>query len=69
MRIKPHMRNLDPDEIINAAKDSMFGLGNEGFCVECGAGRGGCEPDAQNYECENCGKRAVFGAEELMMSI
>lgn len=39
-----------------------------GFCVACGAEQGGCEPDARNYECENCGHHSVFGAEELLVS-
>lgn len=26
----------------------------------------GAEPDAQNYECESCGKNGVFGADELV---
>jgi len=40
---------------------------NSGFCTECGAERDGCEPDARNYECPECGKRKVFGAEELLL--
>lgn len=38
-----------------------------GFCIECGAERDGCEPDARNYPCDECGKNKVFGAEELAM--
>lgn len=37
-----------------------------GLCVECGAEAYGVEPDARRYECEQCGARAVFGAEELL---
>jgi len=39
-----------------------------GFCVACGAEQGGCEPDARNDECENCGHHSVFDAEELLIS-
>jgi len=39
----------------------------EGFCVQCGESQGGCEPDAREYECENCGKPLVYGAEELIL--
>jgi hypothetical protein len=38
-----------------------------GFCTACGEEQGGCEPDACNYECESCGAKSVFGAEELLM--
>mgnify|MGYP001566155748 CR=1 FL=1 len=38
-----------------------------GFCIACGAEAGGVEPDARRYECECCGERAVYGAEELLL--
>ena len=38
-----------------------------GFCLACGAEAYGVEPDARKYRCETCGKRAVYGAEELML--
>jgi hypothetical protein len=38
-----------------------------GFCRSCGAEHDGCEPDARNYLCDECGQRLVFGAEELLL--
>ena len=38
-----------------------------GFCVSCGAERECCEPDAREYECEECGQNSVYGAEELVV--
>jgi DNA-directed RNA polymerase subunit RPC12/RpoP len=38
-----------------------------GFCLECGAEAYWVEPDAREYECEACGARAVYGAEELLL--
>ncbi len=38
-----------------------------GLCLECGAERGCCEPDARRYRCEECNARAVYGIEELML--
>jgi len=38
-----------------------------GFCIECGAERDSCEPDAREYECEECGQNSVYGAEELLV--
>jgi hypothetical protein len=29
----------------------------------------GVEPDAREYECEACGEREVYGAQELLMGI
>lgn len=42
---------------------------NAGFCVACGCDACGVEPDARNYECEECGERKVFGAEELLFHV
>ena len=52
-------RTFSLEQIEEAMQDYI------GFCVECGAERECCEPDARKYECEECGARAVYGAEEL----
>ena len=39
-----------------------------GMCLACGAlAYDGCEPDARGYECEECGARKVYGAEECLI--
>ena len=38
-----------------------------GFCVQCGAEKDGCEPDARKYKCDACGQMSVYGAEELVV--
>lgn len=60
---------LTAEYLEEAVKDSMFGMGNPGFCLECGAERDGCEPDAENYECYECGAMAVMGAENIYMMV
>ena len=40
---------------------------NLGFCIACGEEAYGVEPDARRYECESCGKKKVYGAEELLI--
>lgn len=53
---------LDLDRIMEAIEnDEMMG-----FCKSCGFEQDGCEPDARNYTCEDCGEDQVFGAEELL---
>jgi len=47
------------EEIMEASENQC------GFCTECGEERECCEPDAREYECEECGAFAVYGAEEL----
>lgn len=37
-----------------------------GFCTACGEEADGCEPDASEYECAECGAHAVEGAENLL---
>lgn len=51
----------------DAVRRQMFELDNPGFCLACGEEQEGCEPDARRYECEACGERKVYGAEELLM--
>lgn len=60
-------KSITADRIESAVESEMFGLENPGFCIACGADADGCEPDARNYKCEECGKREVFGAEELLL--
>jgi len=40
---------------------------SSGFCIKCGAERDCCEPDAREYECDECKKKSVYGAEELVL--
>ncbi len=40
---------------------------NPGFCLACGFEQEGCEPDARQYECDECGSRMVYGAEEVLI--
>jgi hypothetical protein len=40
----------------------------DGLCLACGEwSYGEVEPDARNYLCESCGKRAVYGTEECVL--
>lgn len=55
---KRYVPNLD--EIREMDRDC------DGFCVACGMTQP-AEPDAVKYECEDCGKRLVFGAEQLLL--
>lgn len=48
--------------------EAMFGMDfDAGVCIECGNRQGGCEPDAENYECEACGEFKVFGLEQALL--
>lgn len=52
---------------VQATENDLYSDDNLGGCTGCGNLQGGCEPDARNYECEECGKRLVFGLEELAL--
>lgn len=56
---------VDIDQVITAAQadDSI------GICTECGFEQDSCEPDARQYECQNCGHMTVFGAQELAIML
>ena len=66
MKIHP---SLTIEKIMEAVERSQTTLDNPGFCLACGNEQDGCEPDARNYECEECGALKVFGAEECMVMI
>lgn len=39
---------------------------NIGICQECGAERECCEPDADGYDCPDCGAMEVQGVDNLL---
>ena len=62
---KREKQMIDEIEIMEAIENDE----NAGFCKACGNKQYGCEPDARNYECEECGKNEVYGAEEMILEI
>lgn len=62
-------KSLTVARVMKAIEREMSSLDNPGFCIACGADADGCEPDARGYECEDCGKRTVYGAEELLIHL
>jgi len=67
-KMKLH-KSVTVDRVLEAAKRGMTTLDNPGLCVACGHEQEGCEPDARRYECEACGERQVYGAEELVLML
>jgi hypothetical protein len=60
--------SITDERIREACERRLTGLDNPGLCLACGAEQGGCEPDAEGYECEACGEPQVYGAEELLVA-
>jgi len=58
---------LQASDLISKAMQAIEGGEYLGFCLSCGESRYECEPDARNYECEECGEMKVFGAEEILI--
>ena len=57
-----------PDFEELAEDGKFFDLDTSGYCTACGTEEiYGVEPDAENYKCEVCGKRAVYGYEQLLL--
>ena len=51
-------------EVMQAISDDEL----TGWCLACGAQfHSGIEPDGRGYECEECGEKEVFGAEEILI--
>ena len=62
---KPVHPSVTPERVRDAVQRQHTTLDNPGFCLACGEEADGCEPDARRYECEACGEKRVYGAEEL----
>ena len=62
-------KSITEDRILEAVQRYQESLDNPGFCLKCGAEAEGVEPDARAYECEACGEKAVYGAEELLFRV
>lgn len=58
--------SITNDRICEAVSRYDTSLDNPGFCLACGEEADGCEPDARRYECEACGEKAVYGAQEIL---
>jgi hypothetical protein len=55
------------DCVYDAVEQQMMSLDSPGSCLSCGADADGCEPNMRRGKCEACGKRAVYGAEEVLL--
>lgn len=56
-------KGLSIETICDAVRqDDMIG-----FCVKCGFEAHPVEPDAEEYSCEECGSRAVYGADQILL--
>lgn len=58
-------KSITGERIAEACERHLRTLDNPGFCVLCGEEAEGVDPDARRGECEHCGKRGVYGADEL----
>jgi hypothetical protein len=65
MKIHP---SITVDRVADAVERRLTSLdSNPGFCTACGDDVEGVKLDARKYKCEACGKRAVYGADELLI--
>ena len=61
--------SITTQRVMELVEDDYRSLDNPGICIACGEQADGCEPDARAYRCESCDKRAVYGAEELLLML
>ena len=54
---------------MNEAEFREYRDGYDGFCTDCNdvTRYGGTEPDAENYECHECGADKAMGIENAMI--
>ncbi len=63
----PIERNNHLNKLVDLAAKAVEAGENLGYCTSCLAERDCVEPDAENYECEECGSLKVFGAEQIIL--
>ena len=54
---------IDFSQVEKALREDI----SAGWCISCGRQHEQVEPDAEDYRCEECGTRTVYGAEELIL--
>jgi DNA-directed RNA polymerase subunit RPC12/RpoP len=59
------MAKITYEQVVDAVASGDY----IGICIKCGYEQEGVEPDARKYECEDCGERKVYGAEELLLAM
>ena len=69
MKMSVRHPTITRERVEDAVERRMTSLDNPGFCLCCGAEADGCEPDAEDYECEACGEPSVYGADEIFMRV
>jgi hypothetical protein len=57
------MSKLNFSEVMEAATNGD----GTGFCIACGSEQQYCEPDASEYDCDDCGESKVYGAEQILL--
>jgi hypothetical protein len=67
MQMHKMHKSITEDRVIEAVERQMTSLDDPGLCTACGADAEGVEPEARNRKCVHCGKRAVYGAQELLL--
>lgn len=66
--MKPHP-SITAARILEAVERQASSLYDPSFCLACGEEAIGCEPDMRKGECESCGAKAVYGAQELLFHL
>jgi hypothetical protein len=62
-------KSITFDRVYDAVMRQMTSLDNPSFCIACGDDTESVKPDARRYKCEHCGRKAVFGAEVLLLTM
>lgn len=54
--------------LVKAMELLESGNDQAGICLACGTEHDEVEPDAEGYECDNCGEFKVMSAEQIILT-
>ena len=57
------------EQLIDRAMEIVEADEYLGLCLDCGAEKDCCEPDARKYTCDECGEQKVYGAQEILLNL
>ena len=61
--------SINAERVMELLEINANALADDGLCLQCGSEVSGVEPDAEAYDCPECGSMRVFGLEWILLNL